>query len=163
VTDSQTDSLSRRLKLVRGSRSQREFADSLGVSLTAYQHYEAGRRTPDVDALRAIATEGWSVDWLVTGMGSGMKRSFPLPPAASIGRAEESTPEYAPRSAIDAPTWERAMRIVQLAADLIDPKPRAETFANAVADIYNTIAGRPQDNEQLAELVRRASQQIQGG
>lgn len=69
----------------------------------------------------------------------------------------EPAAPYGAKAAIDRDVWDRATRIVQLAADPIDPKPRPTVFANAVAEIYNAIIGRPQDNNELPQLLAFAS------
>jgi len=40
------DSMAKKLKELRGTRSQREVAEAVGVSTSAYAMYEAGERTP---------------------------------------------------------------------------------------------------------------------
>jgi transcriptional regulator with XRE-family HTH domain len=62
-------SLEGRLRLARGSRTQRDFAKLMGVALPTYQNYERGLRVPDASALAPIAREGWNANWLLTGEG----------------------------------------------------------------------------------------------
>ncbi len=53
---------------LRGGLSQKEFAKKLGISVRAYQYYEAGDRIPKGEELQRIAEAcGISVDWLLTG------------------------------------------------------------------------------------------------
>ena len=55
-----------RLKTLRGSKSQAEFAKSLGLTQVAYGRYELGTREPSIDLLIHIAKElSVSIDWLV--------------------------------------------------------------------------------------------------
>ena len=54
-----------RLREVRGSKSQAEFAKLLGVKTAAYGHYETGRTQPSVDVIiRIVEVSGRSSDWL---------------------------------------------------------------------------------------------------
>ena len=66
--------LSERLVLVRGTRSQRQFARELGVFQQNVNRYESGT-TPHADFLIQLAVkEDVSIDWLLLGKGR-MKRS----------------------------------------------------------------------------------------
>jgi phage repressor protein C with HTH and peptisase S24 domain len=50
--------------------SQGDFAESLGLSLRAYQNYERGERPVSKELIRAgMSTYGWSADWLLFGEG----------------------------------------------------------------------------------------------
>lgn len=44
-----------RLILLRGSRTQQEIADALGISRARYSHYENGRNEPDLATLNHMA------------------------------------------------------------------------------------------------------------
>lgn len=58
-----------RLAMVRGDRSQRQFARDLGVFQQNINRYEAGT-TPHTDFLLTLGTkEGVSIDWLLFGKG----------------------------------------------------------------------------------------------
>ena len=66
--------LSERLVLVRGPRSQRQFARELGVFQQNVNRYESGT-TPHADFLIQLAVkEDVSIDWLLLGKGR-MKRT----------------------------------------------------------------------------------------
>ena len=66
--------LPERLAMVRGDRSQRQFARDLGVFQQNVNRYESGT-TPHTDFLITLATkESISVDWLLLGKGK-MRRS----------------------------------------------------------------------------------------
>lgn len=151
-----TDVLARLLKPALGSRLQRTLTEAVGVSLTAYQHYEADRRKPDIDMLREIAADGWDLDWLITGMGNGMRRQYAMPVPSPLGVANEPGATCGATAGIDTATSERAKRIVLLAADPLDPKPALSTFAEAVAAIVNSIAGRPYNYDDLPGMLDRA-------
>jgi len=150
MNDSMGEALGARLKLIRGHRSQRIFATELGLALTTYQNYERGERLPDAAMLARVAHQGWNAHWLLTGLGD--ERMQPV-------RADEDTTPYASR-AIDPEIWDRAKRIVMFAVDAKNPKPGAPTIADAVAHTYNAIAGRPYDNNQLADLVQDAARRL---
>jgi transcriptional regulator with XRE-family HTH domain len=57
-----------RLKILREPITQPDFARRIGVSLTAYQNYESGKRIPKGDVLRKIASKfETTVDWILYG------------------------------------------------------------------------------------------------
>lgn len=58
-----------RLRHVRASKSQKAWARELGVPLRTYQNYERGDREPDHRTLVALHERGWSIIWLLTGVG----------------------------------------------------------------------------------------------
>jgi transcriptional regulator with XRE-family HTH domain len=63
-----------RIALVRGSRSQRQFARDLGVFQQNVNRYENGT-TPHTDFLITLANkEGVSLDWLLLGKGRMRRR-----------------------------------------------------------------------------------------
>jgi transcriptional regulator with XRE-family HTH domain len=67
--------IAERLAQVRGSRSQRRFANDLGVFQQNINRYELGT-TPHPDFLIALALkEGISIDWLLLGKGPMRRRS----------------------------------------------------------------------------------------
>jgi len=57
-----------RLKILRGSKTQTEFATEIGTTLRAYQYYEAGDRVPNIELLTEISKKyNKSVDWILKG------------------------------------------------------------------------------------------------
>ncbi len=57
-----------RLRILRGNKTQSEFAADIGTTLRAYQYYEAGDRVPSIELLTEIAKKyNKSVDWILTG------------------------------------------------------------------------------------------------
>ena len=61
--------IAKRLKELRGNRSQGGFAKEIGVALRAYQYYESGDRVPDTDRLTRIANLcKTTTDWILTGV-----------------------------------------------------------------------------------------------
>ena len=71
--ESQKGKFARRLAKVRGDRSQRQFARTLGVFQQNVNRYERGATMPHPDFLLRVALrEGVSLDWLLLGRG-GMK------------------------------------------------------------------------------------------
>ena len=64
-------SLADRLRIVRGSMGQTEFAKKIGSSQSGISAYEKGQRKPDYETLIRVATEfGVTLDWLLLGKGS---------------------------------------------------------------------------------------------
>lgn len=57
-----------RLRQLRASLSQKEFAASIGVPFRTYQRYESGERLPKGDALQRIALVcAVPIEWIMTG------------------------------------------------------------------------------------------------
>ncbi len=66
--------LRERISLVRGDRSQRQFAQDLGVFQQNVNRYESGT-TPHTDFLLTLALrENISLDWLLLGKGRMRRR-----------------------------------------------------------------------------------------
>lgn len=59
-----------RLKLVRGAKTQKEFAEELGISAPSLQKYELNESVPGGLALAKLSEKGINVNWLLTGGGS---------------------------------------------------------------------------------------------
>lgn len=61
--------LGRRLKQLRGSKTQDEVATVIGISRARYSHYETGRSEPDNEVLQALARYyAVTVDFLLNGL-----------------------------------------------------------------------------------------------
>jgi transcriptional regulator with XRE-family HTH domain len=57
-----------RLRELRGSRSQKEFAAGIGIAFRSYQRYESGERSPSSVVIGKIAEAcNVSADWIITG------------------------------------------------------------------------------------------------
>ncbi|MBF0588700.1 MAG: helix-turn-helix transcriptional regulator [Magnetococcales bacterium] len=60
--------IGKRIKIVRGERTQVEFGELLGVGRGAITNYEAGRRLPNSAVLEKIAKAGdVTTNWILTG------------------------------------------------------------------------------------------------
>ncbi len=76
MTDESSDSGSQRdtgerLRLIRGDRSQKDFAELLGIGRTTLIRYEAGARPIDVELLVKLnLLFGTQPLWLLTGAGA---------------------------------------------------------------------------------------------
>ena len=58
--------LSERLRELRGSQSQREMADAIGIKWNAWARYERGEVSPGAEILRQICiAHAVSADWLL--------------------------------------------------------------------------------------------------
>lgn len=64
-----TTTIGERISHIRGSRTQAAFAKVLGIHKNSLGNYERGDRTPDADCLKALALQGVSVHWILTGHG----------------------------------------------------------------------------------------------
>lgn len=63
-------SLAERLRIVRGSMGQTEFAKKVGNSQSGISAYEKGQRKPDYETLIRVSKEfGVTLDWLLLGKG----------------------------------------------------------------------------------------------
>jgi len=102
--------------------TQRQLADSLGISQPAVSLYLQGRLPPP-DVLLKIARLGnTTMEWLLTGEGS------PPSPATGVG---EPTPSYFPHarlltlwSALPPAIREDLLRLMQHLLDNVDTAPR---------------------------------------
>ena len=55
-----------RLESLRGGKTQKEFAKTLGIPLTSYTNWVLGLRQPNIDAVARICSQlGISSDWLL--------------------------------------------------------------------------------------------------
>jgi len=59
-----------RLKVVRGSKTQKEFAQELDISAPSLQKYELNESVPGGLALAKLVGKGINVNWILTGNGS---------------------------------------------------------------------------------------------
>lgn len=58
-----------RLAHIRGGMTQAARAEKLGIHVNTYSRWERGERSPDPYSLTVLATEGWNINWLLTGEG----------------------------------------------------------------------------------------------
>jgi transcriptional regulator with XRE-family HTH domain len=71
--------IGKRLQLTRQALGvgQKEFAESVGISVSSYNHYEAGRHRPSLEAAIALrAKYGLTLDWIFCGDPSNLKVSL---------------------------------------------------------------------------------------
>lgn len=59
-----------RLKIVRGGKTQKEFAQELDISAPSLQKYELNESIPGGLALAKLSEKGIDVNWILTGKGS---------------------------------------------------------------------------------------------
>lgn len=84
-----------RIRSIRGVRTQKDFADSLGISTQALINYERHGRTPKQQILNKISNVyGVNVEWLLTGAGEMTA------PRTSLGKEERLDAKTANTSAI---------------------------------------------------------------
>lgn len=66
--------LGNRIREIRGTKTQEEFASELGLDRRTFGSWEKGRHFPKIDILLSIARHGnVSIDWLV---GNEQERSY---------------------------------------------------------------------------------------
>lgn len=64
------DTLSQRLKMIRGNMNQTEFGVAFGISQRSVSRYETGGGSPDIDTINAICAKyGVNPQWLAFGIG----------------------------------------------------------------------------------------------
>jgi transcriptional regulator with XRE-family HTH domain len=115
--------VARRLIAVRQSLalSQRDFADSLGISLRAAQNYEQGERKAPADVLLRLARmHGIDPLWVLEG--------------------PEKEPRKLTASRIDKNLISKAQQIVSKAVTESGKRVTAERFAEWVAATYQLLA-----------------------
>ena len=60
--------IGKRLKILRGNKTQLDFSKEIETTLRAYQHYEAGERVPHIHLLTRIAQLcDTTTDWILSG------------------------------------------------------------------------------------------------
>lgn len=84
-----TTTIGGRLTHIRGSRSQAEFAQELGVHKNSLGNYERDSRTPDADFLRKIVEAGYNANWLITGEGPVMVGQPEVQPTEKDGLGDD--------------------------------------------------------------------------
>jgi len=62
--------IGKRLKIVRGIKTQKEFAQELAISAPSLQKYELDESVPGGLALTKLVEKGINVNWILTGQGS---------------------------------------------------------------------------------------------
>ena len=83
-----------RLRLVRGSTTQAEFASLNGLPLSTYSRYERGTTTPDLDFLQSLCVKfDVSPAWLLLGVGAMHATSSPETPSLPHDHNPEPAPQ----------------------------------------------------------------------
>ena len=60
--------IAKRLRILRGKKTQTNFSKEIGAKLRTYQNYEAGERVPHIHILtRTAELCGTTTDWILTG------------------------------------------------------------------------------------------------
>lgn len=72
TTKQNTQSIGQRLKLLRGERTQKEFALEFGISTPSVQKYELGEAIPGGPALAKLARKSVNIHWVLTGEGEAL-------------------------------------------------------------------------------------------
>lgn len=77
-----------RLELLKGSKTQREFAEWLDQPVATVGSYFTGTRRPGIDFFESLARKGVNLNWFLTGDGpvylKGDNRIGQYPPEAQI-------------------------------------------------------------------------------
>lgn len=139
-----------RLLHIRAGRPQSEAAAALGVSLRSYAYYERGERIPDGEALERLASEGWNINWLLTG--TGPERLEALSGTVSGGSQEMRLDLETLREAIEvtdivlemqgiAPDRADRARLYSLVYDYLRDDATAATSGQAMAGVLRLIQG----------------------
>lgn len=113
-----------RIRQVRGHLSQIDFAARLGADKNTIGRYERGERTPDGDFLVRIQLEfGVSIDWLLTGSGTGSAQAAPASESGGVdeelfGRVTEAVSIAFKECGYSASLRQVAARAARIAAGI---------------------------------------------
>lgn len=108
-------------------RSQRGFADDVGMPLPSYRDYEGGKRVPGGEALRRFARSGIDMHWLLTGE----------------AMAHEAPGEYRPRTEIHHLATARLREIIAAVETALEETGRrlpAARKADLIVALYELYA-----------------------
>jgi len=79
----------KRLRIAYGFAVAKQFANFVGISEAAWNHFETGRRPPTVpDAIKVAAKTGASLDWIYR----GMEHTLPLHVAQKLEQVPVEQP-----------------------------------------------------------------------
>jgi transcriptional regulator with XRE-family HTH domain len=70
VSSANRKAIGRRLRWLRGSLSEQQYARVLGVSRSSLRRFETGSRLPRCAQLVVLAGHGINLNWLLAGIGS---------------------------------------------------------------------------------------------
>lgn len=154
-------SLAERIKQLRGTLTQKEFAAKVGINMNTLRAYEKGRTSPPADAIVRMCTNfDVSADWLL--LGRAEKKS----PFEHEGGAKENlgrlgiTPEkgnlpFPPAESVGAHYWlktllENNKGLAKENADLRVSIAELQTLL-AIAEMKARAAPEGKDSEDLQE------------
>lgn len=134
-----------RLKQARKmrGRSQRGFAEDVGMPLPSYRDYEGGKRVPGGEALRCFARSGIDTHWLLTG--------------ETV--AHEAPGDYRPRTEIHHPATARLREVIAAIETALEETGRclpAAHKADLIVALYELYAesGTPPTPTAVKRLLR---------
>lgn len=131
--------ISERIKTVRGTNTQKEFADRLGITQRAVVNYESLGRTPKGAVLKKICEEfGVSEQWLLTGTG----------PMYSLGALHDAGKKHEVFQ----------QRLSHIHTDVGDMSPTSPERITEQPDIYNKNINTMGDMSPVLELAQRCLQ-----
>ena len=141
-----------RIRHVRGDMTQEAFGARYGISVATVRNYEC-IRDPAADFLAALAADGWSVNWLLTGRGPER--------VSAAGRIGE-----APPPSYGAPSQDLSADTLSIALELADEALRGlwlprRGYAELVALVYDALSqGLPYGA--ILDFARPAARQRAG-
>ncbi|MCP3048365.1 helix-turn-helix domain-containing protein [Xanthomonas euvesicatoria pv. allii] len=141
-----------RLALIRGQRSQAEFAPVVGIHKNTLGTYERGERELGASALMGYARLGWNINWVL--MGDGPDR---LETLQDNGFAADETADAAPSQ---PPRLESLTLAIQLAEEALDGgRLEPADYAQLVSLIHDALVnGLP--SAQVLAFARPAARGI---
>ena len=139
----------RRTRQRRG-RSQRGFAEDIGMPLPSYRDYEGGKRVPGGEALRRFARAGVDTHWLLTGEAS---------PAAAVGEAAGDYDARMERRGPDTGRLREILTLVETELEKTGRHPAPAQKADLIAALYElyTESGEPPDATAVQRLLPTTS------
>jgi len=145
------ETMSERIRALRGPQTQPEFALQLGVSKNTIGHYERGERRPEAEVLtRMREVLGVDINWLLTGEGEmrpGGAGAAPSSSSAGIdadlyGLVTEAVSSAYKECGYTAALRDIAAEAAKIAADLsedVSPEDRPAAIRGAIGQLRRRL------------------------
>jgi len=132
-----------RIRWLRGTLSQDEFATRIGVHKNALGKYERDENIPGGDVLtRFYEVLDVNITWLLTNVGHPHVKTVPDEPRGPNGTSAESSPVIDPQ--LLSRVYDKVLKAFTETGLSITPL----ALGKLVAEIYNEVAGQDDDPEE---------------
>jgi transcriptional regulator with XRE-family HTH domain len=163
--------IGQRLVQIRGAVSQPARADQLGVHRNTYARWERSEADISAAGLAALAAEGWSTNWVLTGLGrERIATGVAETPAGPYGSQELSGEHLMVATELAdealAGLWLPLRRRFDLVALIYDALMRGLPYAEIIAfarPAAQDLAGGASDDERGAEVGGESAAGSGGG